>query len=338
MRPSARGAALAGMLAGIAIARAAAGAAAPPSPATEAYAAGQEHLARRTVDDLREALQDFERATAADATFAPAFAGLAETQALLYDYPRAREAAQRALALDDRLATAHAVLGFVRLHADWDWAGAEVEFRRALELDPARAASHLWYSILLEATSRPDEAVKEARRAVELVPGDAHLQAGLGYRLYWARRYDEAVTELTAALKLDPDLATSHYFIGRCRLQQNRLDDARAAFLRARALSPRDANLLSAVGYLDALTGKRKEAERILAEMERLAHDGLPFDLQIAGIHAALGQKTMALDWLENALAAREGTLVWLKIDPWFESLRGEPRFAAILRALKLPG
>jgi serine/threonine-protein kinase len=327
------------MLAGILISPETAGASAqPPSPAAEAYAQGQEHLARRTVADLRAALQDFERATAADATFAPAFAGLAETQALLFNYPGAREAASRAIALDDHLAMAHAVLGFVRMHGDWDWAGAEGELRRAVELEPARATPHLWYAILLEVTSRPDEAVKEARRAVELAPGDARVRAGHGYRLYWARRYDEAVTELTAALGLDPSLETAHYFIGRCRIQQGRLGEARAAITRARQLSPRDANLLSASGYLNALTGKRTEAERILAEMERLAHRGLPFAVQIAGIHTALGHREVALGWLETALSAREGALVWLKIDPWFESLRGESRFTGIVSRVKPAG
>ncbi|HSS76008.1 MAG TPA: tetratricopeptide repeat protein [Thermoanaerobaculia bacterium] len=309
-----------------------------PSPAADAYARGQKHLAGRTTEDLRAALKDFEQATAADGTFAPAFAGLAETRALLYDYPQAREAAQQALALDDRQAAAHAVVGFVRMHADWDWAGAEGELQRALEIEPGKATPHLWYAILLEATGRSDEAVKEARRAVDLAPGDARVRAGLGYRLYWARRYDEAVTELTAALGLDPALETAHYFIGRSRVQQGRFDEARAAFARARKLSPRDANLLSASGYLEALAGKRKEAERILAELERLANRGLPFASQIAGIHAALGHKAIALGWLDTALAAREGALVWLKIDPRFESLRGEPRFAEILRTLKLAG
>lgn len=306
--------------------------------AAAAFAQGQEHLARRTSDDLRAALRDFERAIAADATFAPAFAGLAETQALLYDYPKAREAAQRALALDERLAAAHAVLGFVRLHSDWDWAGAETELRRALELEPQRTTSHLWYAILLEATGRSNEALTEARRAVELAPKDAPVRAGLGYRLYWARRYDEAVAELTAALELDPKLDTAHYFIGRARVQQGRYDEAREAFARARKLAPQDANLQSAEAYLNALAGQRKQAEKTLADIERLALRGLPFNSQVAGLRAALGEKEAALGWLELAHSHHEGALVWLKIDPRFDSLRGEPRFQEILQRMGLGG
>lgn len=335
MRNLASRAGLALVLVGVWISTAAAE---PPSPAAEAYALGQKHLASRSAADLRTALKDFEQATAADATFAPAFAGLAETQALLFDYPAAREAAQKALVLDDRSATAHAVLGFVKMHADWDWPGAEGEVKRSLELDPGKPTPHLWYAILLEVTSRAAEAVAEARKAVEIAPEDPHVRAGLGYRLFWARRYDEAVTELAEALKLDPTLETAQYFIGRARVQQGRLEEARGAFARARELSPSDGNLLSASAYLEALAGKRKEAERLLAQMEKLAHRGLPFASQVAGVHLALGHKAVALGWLERALSAREGALVWLKIDPRFESLRGEPRFVEILRELKLAG
>ncbi|MFL6232505.1 MAG: TPR end-of-group domain-containing protein [Thermoanaerobaculia bacterium] len=315
---------------------AAVSAAEPPTPAAEAYAKGQEHLGRRSADDLRAAVQDFERATAAEATFAPAWAGLAEARALLFDYRGAREAALRGLALDEHLAAAHAALGFARLHGDWDWAGAETELRRAVELDPQRATPRLWYAIVLEVTGRSEDAVREARKAAELQPKDAPVRAGLGYRLYWARRYDEAVTELTAALALDPKLETAQYFIGRARVQQGRYPEARAAFTRARELSPRDFNLRSAEAYLDAVSGHRKQAETALSELERLAIRELPFASQAAGLHAVLGHKDSALEWLERAQFHHEGAVIWVQVDPRFDSLREEPRFKDLLRRMGL--
>lgn len=308
----------------------------PASEAVKAYEEGQALLARRGPEDIRAAVHRFERATSADGNFAPAFAGLAEARALLYEYPAAREAAQRAIALDDRQATAHAVLGFVKLHGDWDWAGAEAELKRALELPPQNPTTHLWSAILLEATGRSDEAVAAARRAVELAPGQAQVRAGLGYRLYWARRYDEAVAELSGSLEQDPKSATAHYFIGRARVQQARFDEARAAFARAREISPDDANLKSAGGYLEAHAGRREEAEKVVLELQRLSLRGLPFASQLAGIRAALGDKTAALGWLEQAHSGREGALVWLKVDPRFDPLREEPRFVEVLQRMGL--
>ncbi|HEV8582067.1 MAG TPA: tetratricopeptide repeat protein [Thermoanaerobaculia bacterium] len=302
--------------------------------AVEACAEGQRLLERRTSADIVAALQRFERAIATDATYAPAFAGLAETRALLYDYLGAKEAAQQALALDDGLAPPHAVLAFARMHQDWDWAGSEAEFRRALELDPGRASTHLWHAILLEVTGRADEAVAEARRAVELAPDQANVRAGLGYRLFWAGRYDEAVKELEAALRMDPGLSTAWYFIGRSRVQQERFPPARLAFDRARGISPKDANLYSAQGYLDARAGKRDAAWKVLKELEHRAAADMPVASQIAALYTALGDKAAALDWLKRSYLAHEGAIVWLKVDPRFESLRGEPGFTEILRKM----
>lgn len=309
---------------------------APNPAAVKAVAEGQELLAKRGPEDIRKAVQRFEQATSADGNFAPAFAGLAEARALLFEYPAAQEAALRAIALDDRQASAHAVLGFVRLHGEWDWAGAEAELKRALELDPQNPTTHLWSAILLEATGRSEEAVAAARRAVELAPGQAQVRAGLGYRLYWARRYDEAVAELSAALERDPKSSTAHYFIGRARVQQGRFDEARTAFVRAREISPEEANLKSAGGYLAARAGQKEEAEKVVLEMQRLTLRGLPFSSQVAGIRAALGDKEAALGWLEQAHSGHESALVWLKVDPRFDSLREEPRFVEILRRMGL--
>ena len=326
------------LIAALQVPAAIASAASETGPSAEAYAQGQAHLASRTAEDLQAAIEDFERALDADASFAPAHAGLAEARALLYDYPGARQAALRALELDERLAAAHAVLGFSLLHGDWDWAGAEKELRRAVELDPQKTTPHLWHAIVLEATGRSDEAVQAARKAVELQPGEANVRAGLGYRLYWARRYDEAVTELTAASKLDANLDTAQYFIGRARVQQGQFKEARAAFDRAREISPKDSNVTSAEAYLDALSGQRKQAQKVLSDLERQANRGLKFSSQIAGLYAALGKKAVALGWLERAQKNHEGALVWIKIDPRFDSLRNEPRFKVILREMKLDG
>ena len=309
---------------------------APGSAAAKAVAEGQALLAKRSPEDIRAALRQFERATAADANFAPAYAGLAEARALTFEYPGAREAALRAVELDDGQATAHAVLGFVKLHADWDWAGAEAELKRALELDPRNPTAHLWSAILWEATGRTAEAVAAARRAVELAPGQAQVRAGLGYRLYWARRYDEAVAELTASLEQDPESSTAHYFIGRARVQQGRFDEARTAFARAREVSSEDANLKSATAYLEARAGRREASEKILLELQRLSLRGLPFSSQVAGIRAALGDKDAALGWLEQAHSGHEAALVWIKVDPRFDPLRGEPRFVEILQRMGL--
>jgi adenylate cyclase len=304
--------------------------------AEEAVAEGQRLLARRTAADIVAARQRFERAIATDPSFAPGFAGLAEARALFYDYSGAKEAAQQALTLDDGLASAHAVLGFVRLHKDWDWSGAEVELKRALELDPGRATVHLWHGIVLETTGRTDEAVAAARRAVELAPDQANIRAGLGFRLFWAARYDEAIKELEAALKLDPAYGTAHYFIGRARVEQRRYLPAQTAFDRARRLSPKDPNLVSAQGYLYARIGRRDAALRILGELERLAADDQPFASQIAALNLALGNKDIAIEWLRRSYLAHEGALLWVKVDPRFEALRGETGFLEILRKMRL--
>ncbi len=306
-----------------------------PTPA-EDTAEGQRLLASRGTADLLAARQRFERAIAGDAKLAPAFAGLAETRALLFDYPGAKEAAEQALALDDHLAAAHAVLAFVRLHKDWDWAGAEAAFQRSLELEPGRAGTHLWRAILLEVTGHAEEAVAEARRAVELAPGRVHVRAGLGFRLFWARRYDEAVKELEAVLKMDPTYETAHYFIGRARVQQRKLDQAQVSYARARKLSPKDANLLSAQGYLDARAGRRDAARKVLTQLERFAAGDLPFASQIAAIHTALGEKEPALEWLQRSFLAHEGALTWIKIDPRFDALHGDSRFKEIVRKMGL--
>ncbi len=313
----------------------------PPQCATEGEAAerfraGREAVARRTAPDLRSALAHFGRAIDLDPDHAPAWAGLAEARALLADYAGAEAAARRALELDDALAAAHAALGFVRLHADWDWAGAARALERAVALDPEAAIAHHWHAISLEAAGRHDEAVAAARTARALAPAIEAYALGVGYRLFWARRYDEAAGELGAALERDPGSVSARYFLGRCHAEAGRFAAAAVVLEEAARIAPRDLNVTAARAYLDARSGRRREARRALAELQALSARGLPLATHVASLHAALGDPDAALRWLRTAHERREGPLAWLRVDSRFDPLRDRPGFRALLAEMGL--
>ena len=248
------------------------------SPAAkELYLEGHSLLGARTARDLRAAIEHFDRPLAADADCAPAFAGRARAHALLYEYQQAREAA----------------LGFVRLHADRDRAGAEESLRRAVGLDPEDPTAHHWLAICLEVSDRGEE----------------------------------AVDQFETTLAIEPDLASAHYFLGRARVEQREYDQAMAAYEAAAKLSPGDWNLVSARGYLHARAGRERQALAVAAELEHYIARGYPFRSQVASIYAGLGDKEQALDWLARAVETREGPLLWLAVDPRFDPLRSDPRF-----------
>lgn len=302
--------------------------------AHDSYLEGQLLLGKRTSHDLEAALAHFDRAIATDPDCAPAFAGRARAHALLYEYLEAREAALAALELDPDLSEAHAALGFVRLQADWDRKGAEESLRRAVALDPGDSAAHHWLAICLEVSGRVDEAIAQARQALELEPAAPLYQLNLGYRLFWARRYEEAVEQFLKTLAMEPDLASAHYFRGRALVEQREYAEAMAAYEAAEKLSPGDWNLLSARGYLHAKAGRRHQALAVAAELESYVARGYPFRSQVASIYSALGESEQALARLERAVEAREGALLWLSVDPRFDPLRSDPRFAELLERL----
>ena len=305
------------------------------SAAYDSYLEGRILLDRRTARDLRTALEHFDRAIAKDTGCAPALAGRARAHALLFDYSAAREAALAALALDPELAEAHAALGFVRLQADWDRAGAEESLRRAVALDPEDPTAHHWLAICLEVSGRGEEAIAEARKALELEPASRLYQLNLGYRMFWARQYDRAAEQLSKTLTLAPELASAHYFLGRAYVEQGEYAKAADEFEEAEKLSPGDWNLTAARGYLYARSARRGSALGIVGQLERLVARGYPFRSQIASIYTALGDREQALDWLERASEARESPLLWLEVDPRFDPLRSNPRFAKVAPGLQ---
>jgi len=313
--------------------------------AYEDYLKGRYQWGKRTEEGLRKSIEHFDQALTAEPGYALAYAGLAESYALLASYgvspahevmPRARAAAQRALQTDDRLAEAYASLGFVKSFYDWDWRGAEQDYRRALERNPNCATARHWYAGYLRATGRLEEAIAEMRRAQALDPLSRAITRDLGRALYSMRRYDEATREHRQALDLDPDFPSGYLHLGMAYLAQAKNQEALTALLKARSLPGGNPLILGALGLCHGALGRQADARKILAELEARSRSEYVSPMSRVFVHIGLGQKDQAFQQLERACQERDGWVAWLKVDPVFDSLRGDPRFAGLLRQVGL--
>ena len=285
----------------------------------------------------REAMRYFERSTARDSNYAPAFAGLALLQLSLGDTAAARRSAERARALDPTLAEAPIALGMIRQIFEHDHAGAEAAFREAIRLNPGHAEAHHELSMQLLRLGKFDAARIEAQRTLYLAPLSPRFEQGLGEIYFHAGRYDEAIAQANKALALDSTFVTAHLVQAGTYVQQGRFDQARKALGRCEQLGcPKEARWL--VGYIEALAGRHTEARRILDELKREAAGakGPPDVAGIASVHTALGERAQALDWLERGVGSGS-FMAYLAVDPVFRPLRDEPRFRAVLRRVGLP-
>ncbi len=250
--------------------------------------------------------------------------------------PKAKEAASKALAFDETLAEAHAALAHVKTSYDWDWTGAEREFKRAIELNPNYATAHSWYSGYLDATGRLDEAAAEAKRAQEADPLSPIIGSLAGRSFYLARRYDRAIEQLRRTLEMDPNFSRAHWYLAMAYEQVGRHEEAIAESQKAVSLSGGDPAVLGQLGHGYAVSGKRAEAQKALAELKDLSRRRYVAPFNIAIIYVGLGDKAQALEWLEKAYGDRSFQLTWIKVWPQFDSLRGEPRFQDLLRRMGL--
>ena len=311
--------------------------------AYESYLMGRSHWNKRTGYGLTKAIEYFEEAIAQDDSYALAYAGLSDAYILLpaYDakwtiddaYPRARNAALRALALDSALAEAHTSLAAVQAWSDWDWSGAEEGFQRAIHLSPSYATAHHWYGWNLAALGRFEEALSELARARELDPLSPIINADLGHHLYYARRSDESVQQIERALELDPTFLVAHLYLGKAHLQLSMFDEAIADFQRALTFSRNDTHARALLGYTYAVAGLRQEALNVLDDVMELAEDEPVPSVLIAILHMGLGQNEQALEWLEKAQQKRDSwwTVYYISADPLFDSFRSDPRFTSLL-------
>jgi serine/threonine-protein kinase len=305
------------------------------------YMEGRYQWGKRTGASMRKAVESFQQAIGRDRNYALAYVGLADAYATLGSYhllpsretlPLAKDAATRALSIDQNLAEAHASMGKILTDYYWDWEQAEREFLLAIKLKPNYANSRHWYSALLTAQGRYDEALGEANRALELEYLSPVTGTQVGQVLYRARRYDQAIAALRKTLDLEPNFTAAHYYLGQCHLVRGNRDEAMAEFERALEIAPKTPDFIAMIGYTHAVAGRRDKARRCLAELDELALSRYVPPFCYATIYAALGEPDLAFKWIEKGHEDRDPRVRALKTDPLFDLLLADPRFAELVR------
>jgi serine/threonine protein kinase/Flp pilus assembly protein TadD len=313
--------------------------------AYQLYLKGRFYWNKRRGDDLKTAIDYFNQAIAEDSSYAMAYAGLASAYETLPQYsllppkevmPKAEAAARRALEIDPALAEAHAVLGDFKMSYEFDWAGADSEFKRAVELDPSYPTAHHWYSIRLLVFGRFDEALAEIKRAQELDPISLIINTTIADILFEMRQYDKSIDQSKKTLELDPNFAFAHSLLGWAYLQQGRFDEAIAEYQKVRTIVGSGPYGLADLGYAYGRTGKKGDAAQILSDLLQFSKQGYSLPYDIALVYWGLGDNNQTLEWLERAYQERSTFVMWLKIDPTWDGLRSDERFIALLKKMGL--
>jgi len=316
------------------------------SEAYELYLKGRFYWNKRTPSDLQKAISLFEEAVDKDPNYAMAYSGIADSYALLTAYtiepprqlmPKAKEAALKALALDDNLAAAHASLGQVTAYYDYDFPTAEREYRRAIELNPNYATAHQWLAEHLAATRRNDEALVEIRRALELDPFSVIMNRIYADILVDGRKYDEAIRQYQKAIDLDPNFPTTHYFLGRAYEAKGMYDDAVKSYTRSSELGTVLKDVLVKTNDVYKKSGWKAYVQFNLDQLVVNAPQRRFPPFVVATFYAKLGRDDEALTWLEKGYEERDFRMTLISVAFEFDRLRSDPRFRELVRRMGLP-
>lgn len=313
--------------------------------AYQAYLKGRYYWDKRTKEGLMRGLEYFQKAIDADPGYAVAYAGLADSYILLGRYgflpsrevmPKGKAAALKALEIDDAVGEAHHSLAYVMRYYEYDWAGAEREHQRGLELSPNYATGHHWYANYLTALGRHEEARREIRRAQELDPLSLIINTNVAWGLYLARRYDEAIDQFIKTLEMDPNYAIAHSRLGDTYVQKGMSEEAISELKKAADLSPASTEIQAHLGYAYGMSGNSGEAGKILNKLVEDSAKGFVSECDLALVCLGLGQKEKALDHLESGYEQRAGYMTNTNVDPSLDALRPEPRFKSIVAKMGL--
>lgn len=320
--------------------------------AYEKYLKARFHMHNVSAVAINKSVECFEAAIREEPGYAPAHSGLASASALLamapYDLlppreamPKAEAAARKALQLDDTLAEAYAALALVLHHYHWDWKGAEANYRRAIDLNPDFAAAHLWYSWMLFALGRQDEAFDEVELTMEIVQQTdprrlvgVHATRAIGY--YWGRDYQRATQESKKAIELDPDFFMPHFILGRAYIRMGKGKEA-IAELKHKADSVEESPLMAAaLGLAYGTSGQTRHTQKIVQTFAAYAKKRYIPATYFGMLYAGLGEPEQALKWLEKAYEERADGLTWINVEPMFDGLRKHPMFQELVKRMGL--
>jgi tetratricopeptide (TPR) repeat protein len=310
------------------------------SEAYRLYLKGRYFWNKYTKEGLTKAIEYFNESIGLDPSYSLAYTGLADSYYRLSTaylppkeaLPKARTAAMKALQIDDTLAEAHASLGLIKMFHDWDWSGAEREYKRAIELDPRSALGYLRYGSYLKLRGRFDEAITSFKRALALDPLSLQANSLLGIALYASRRYDKSVEQYRKTLDMDPNYLPARFGIGLAYTQKGMYDEAIIAFQKAGDLADDLVEALGELGYIYAVSGKISKAHEVLDELKKRSETAYISPYNMAKIYAGLGENDLTFEWLEKAYKERSEWLTWLKVDPKLDSIRSAPRFQNLMQ------
>ena len=310
------------------------------------YLKGRYYWNKRSLEGFQKAIEYFQQATAKDPAYALAYVGLADTYTYFSFFdvvppreamPKAKAAASRALEIDDSLGEAHVSLGYVSYMYDWDWPAAGKHFEQALALNPAYSRAHTFYPFYLSSLGRSEEALAVAERSLDLDPASPAVNHSLAVQFYFARQFDQAIEQAHKTLELDPNFAISYELLGEVYVSRGMYREGLSELEKYSALSRGRAMSIALLGFAHARLGERSQALRMLEQLEAASKERYTPALSFAVVYAGLGEKDQAFAWLGKAYGERTSRLGYLKVEPLWDPLRPDPRFADLVRRMGLP-